>query len=111
MDRHKLERTIATRFLGWGSTKWQNHFIDNKGSSVDVRDTFTNKMQYAWLLAEKMKEKWPDFSISSDEDGNWNVSWGFDGYGWKDVSDNNIMMALCLASLKSIDINTDELLG
>lgn len=103
MDKHELERLISTRFLGWKNTKWQNHFIDDKGNSVDIRNTFTEKIEFAWKIAEKMKKEWTDFSISNDGDL-WNVAWGFDGYGWRDVSAKTVEMALCIACLQSKDI-------
>lgn len=110
VEKHELERLIATNFLGWKGTKWQNQFIDDRGNMVDVRNTFTEKIEYTWKIAEKLKKDWTDFSISNDEE-KWNVSWGFDGYGWRDVSADSVEMALCIACLqsKNIKINVEDI--
>ena len=54
MNTDKINRTIATRILGWKSTKWQNHFVNDRRDSVDVRDKFTNDIKYAWMVVEAL---------------------------------------------------------
>lgn len=104
MTSHDIERLIAIEFWGWQETKSPYLFVGNDGKRIDVRNTFTKDIAFAWQIAERMKDTWSDFAISKEGDA-WNVFWGLGGASWENVSADTVEMALCLASLQSIDID------
>lgn len=103
MTSHDIERLIAIEFFGWEEAKKPYLFIQPNGKKVDVRNTFTKDITFAWAIAEKMKKNWSDFAVTSEGD-NWNVFWGFNGVAWQDVTADTVEMALCLACLQSKEI-------
>jgi hypothetical protein len=109
MDKDKVNRTIATRILGWKSTKWENRFVDNKGNPVDVRYKFTDELEYAWLVAEKLYISIcpqcgspEDMSVHAEIDnqplGNYYQSFA-----------ETAPMAICKVALKSIGLDISDI--
>lgn len=103
MTSHDMERLIAIEFFGWEETETPYLFVRQGEQRVDVRNTFTKDITFAWLIAEKMKATWADFAISN-EGGKWNVFWGFGGASWQDISADTVEMALSLACLQSKEV-------
>lgn len=98
-----LEKMIAQDFLGWKKTEQDYIFIKSDGTPLDIRDTFTKKIEYAWMIADAMKENWSDFAITN-EGGKWNVYWGYEGFSFNEVSSETVELALSVACLKSLEL-------
>ena len=75
---------------------------------VDIQvKPYSSDIAAAWEVAEKMAEQWPDFSVGSGwikgNDGNWSVSWGFDGHGWEWTEPcESAPLAICKAALLAV---------
>lgn len=111
MEQYESERLIAARFLEWRPTKWRHHFTPPNCLAKDVRNTFTQGKDIL-LLIDKMKTKFPVFSMSVQEeegDKGWLITWG----GHQRPSHmfhEKLEMALCLAILESLGHWDEEII-
>jgi hypothetical protein len=66
---------------------------------------FSTEISHAWIAAEWLRERFPDFQVASGWDREitkpWHVTWGFDGMGWNTVEADTPAHAICLAVVHS----------
>jgi|GEM_PF-3264926 len=100
----ELDRQIGEHIFGFKNILnvadyW---FIDDLNTSLP---SYSTDIAAAWEVAEKMSEEWPQFSIARVDTG-WCVMWGFDGYGWPNVTvataPEAIPEAICKAALLAV---------
>lgn len=117
----ELDAAVA-RKMGWQKAllPWNIQYPDSSGSDMwydadgriidppPVRvhigvtnlPQFSTEIAHAWIVAEHMRERYPDWLLTSEwTDGGkiWHVDWGFDGKGWERVSAATAPHAICLA--------------
>lgn len=109
MNTDKINRTIATRILGWKATKWQNHFMDNKRDSVDVRNKFTDDIKYAWMVVEALNIRITPLQDELEDNRFCAEILGRNGYISYDAFAQTAPMAICEVALQSIGLDIQEI--
>lgn len=108
LSEQEIDSLVAEKVLGWikppATSVLKPMWVEpHLGTVHPELPKFSTNIADAWRVMEVMKDSWTDLSLSRDG-GHWNLCWGFDGYGWPDVSATTAPLAICLGALKSIEI-------
>jgi len=100
-------KTLRSPEESGGEVPYEKTFTKVYSSAIWNKDIphYSTDIAAAWEVAEKMSEEWPQFSIARVDTG-WCVMWGFDGYGWPNVTvataPEAIPEAICKAALLAV---------
>lgn len=63
---------------------------------------YSTDIAAAWEVADKMADDWPEYFVHK-RDGEWMVTWGFDGYGYEEATAPTAPLAICRAALAALN--------
>lgn len=106
MDNHEIDKLVAEKVLGWtkppGTSVLKPMWVaPPMGTVYPELPKFSESIQDAWLIVEKLKEKYL-FRLTQSLEGKW----------WADFNDKRVYhdsapMSICMAALKAVGVDVN----